>query len=165
MIDRAILAGGCFWGMEQLFSELPGVIDVVNGYSGGDAPNPNYKLVSSGLTNYAEAIEVVFDANSISYEEILKFFFKIHDPTTLNQQGNDVGTQYRSAIFYIDQDQKDIAKNLIDKNNKAKTFGKEIVTKLEEYKNFYKAEEYHQDYLEKNPDGYTCHYIREDLNL
>jgi peptide methionine sulfoxide reductase msrA/msrB len=164
-VKKAILAGGCFWGMEDLFAKLDGVVDVVNGYSGGDIPNPNYNLVSSGFTNYAEAIEVSFDPDIISYETIVKFFFKIHDPTTLNRQGNDVGTQYRSAIFYIDDEQKRISENIIEGATKNNIFKKEIVTKLEKYKNFYKAEDYHQDYLERNPDGYTCHYIRNDLEL
>jgi peptide methionine sulfoxide reductase msrA/msrB len=164
-MDRAILAGGCFWGMEGLFSNLDGVIDVINGYSGGEALNPDYKLVSSGLTNYAETIEVTFDANIISYEKILKFFFKIHDPTTLNQQGNDIGRQYRSSIFYIDEDQETIAKNVISKINEAKILQKPVATTLEEYHHFYIAEDYHQDYLEKNPDGYTCHYIRDDWDF
>lgn len=164
-VKKAILAGGCFWGMEDLFAKLDGVVDVVNGYSGGDIPNPNYNLVSSGFTNYAEAIEVSFDPDIISYEKIVKFFFKIHDPTTLNRQGNDVGTQYRSAIFYIDDEQKRISENIIEGATKNNIFKKEIVTKLEKYKNFYKAEDYHQDYLERNPDGYTCHYIRNDLEL
>lgn len=164
-LGRAILAGGCFWGMESLFAELYGVIDVVNGYSGGTEPNPNYNLVSSGFTNYAETIEVTFDSNIISYEEILKFFFKIHDPTTLNKQGNDIGKQYRSTIFYIDEKQKDIANNIINKANKAKIFQNPITTTLEKYNNFYFAENYHQDYLEKNPNGYTCHYIREGLDF
>lgn len=164
-VKKAILAGGCFWGMEDLFAKLDGVVDVVNGYSSGDIPNPNYNLVSSGFTNYAEAIEVSFDPDIISYEKIVKFFFKIHDPTTLNRQGNDVGTQYRSAIFYIDDEQKRISENIIEGATKNNIFKKEIVTKLEKYKNFYKAEDYHQDYLERNPDGYTCHYIRNDLEL
>jgi peptide methionine sulfoxide reductase msrA/msrB len=164
-VKKAILAGGCFWGMEDLFAKLDGVIDVVNGYSGGDIPNPNYNLVSSGFTNYAEAIEVSFDPDIISYDKIVRFFFKIHDPTTLNRQGNDVGTQYRSAIFYINDEQKRISENIIEEATKNNIFKKAIVTKLEKYKNFYKAEDYHQDYLERNPDGYTCHYIRDGLEL
>ena len=159
---KAILAGGCFWGMEDLFTKLYGVIDVVNGYTGGNIPNPTYKIISSGTSNHAESIEITFDPKQISYEEILKFFFKIHNPTTLNRQGNDIGTQYRSAVFYLNEEQKKIAQNLINKANKSGLFPGKIVTKLEKSDKFYKAEEYHQDYLEKNPGGYTCHAIREE---
>lgn len=159
--DMAILAGGCFWGMEELFSKLEGVIDVVNGYSGGDIKNATYDLVKTGLTNYAEVIEVTFDPAKISYEKIIKFFFQIHDPTTLNRQGNDIGRQYRSAIFYLDANQKEIAQDVINQANEI-IFEGRITTKLEKFKNFYKAEDYHQDYLEKNPGGYSCHAIRDD---
>lgn len=160
--NSAVVSGGCFWGMEDLFSKLAGVIDVVNGYSGGNIPNPTYEIVSSGISNHAESIEITFDPAKISYEKILRFFFKIHDPTTLNKQGNDIGTQYRSAIFYSNEEQKKIAQDLIDKANKSGLFPKKIVTSLEKFDKFYKAEEYHQNYLSKNPNGYTCHSIRKD---
>ncbi len=160
--QKAIVSGGCFWGMEDLFSKLTGVIDVVNGYSGGNIPNPTYEIVSSGISNHAESIEITFDPAKISYEKILRFFFKIHDPTTLNKQGNDIGTQYRSAIFYSNEEQKKTAQDLIDKANKSGLFPKKIVTSLEKFDKFYKAEEYHQNYLSKNPNGYTCHSIRKD---
>ena len=158
--QKAILAGGCFWGMEDLFSKLDGVEDVINGYTGGNTENPNYKIVSSGSSNHAEAIEITFDCKKISYEQILKFFFQIHDPTTLNRQGNDVGTQYRSAIFYIDNKQKQIAEDMISKINTLDVFPNKIVTNLEKFNKFYQAEAYHQDYLAKNPMGYSCHFIR-----
>ncbi|MDA9817648.1 bifunctional methionine sulfoxide reductase B/A protein [Flavobacteriaceae bacterium] len=160
--QKAIIAGGCFWGMEDLFAKLDGVIDVVNGYTGGDVPNPTYEIISSGISNHAESIEITFDSEKISYENILRFFFKIHDPTTLNKQGNDVGTQYRSAIFYKNQEQQEIAKNLIYNANRSGVFPGRIATSLEKLDKFYKAENYHQDYLTKNPGGYTCHRIRED---
>ena len=160
--EKAVLAGGCFWGIEKLFSQLTGVIDVINGYTGGYVENPTYKIVSSSTSNHAEAVEITFDPNKISYEEILRFFFKIHDPTTLNSQGNDIGTQYRSSIFYINEEQKKIAQQIINKANQAKVFPSEIVTKLEKMDKFYHAEAYHQDYLEKNPQGYNCHFIRNE---
>ncbi len=163
--QKAILAGGCFWGMEDLFSRLDGVIDVVNGYIGGKIPNPTYDIVSLGISNYAESIEITFNADEVSYEEILIFFFKIHDPTTLNRQKNDIGTQYRSAIFYYNEEQKMVAEDLIAKADKSGLFPGKIVTKLEKFDKFYKAEEYHQDYLENNPGGYTCHVIREKWEL
>ena len=160
--QKAILAGGCFWGMEDLFTKLDGVIDVVNGYSGGNITNPTYEIISSGISNHAESIEITFDSKKISYEKILRFFFKIHDPTTLNKQGNDIGTQYRSAIFYLNEEQRQIANTLIDKVDKSGLFTRKIVTSLEKFDKFYKAEKYHQDYLNRNPGGYTCHRIRED---
>ena len=137
-------------------------MDVVNGYIGGDIANPTYEIISLGISNHAEAVEITFDSNKISYEKILRFFFQIHDPTTVNRQGNDIGTQYRSSIFYLNNEQRNIALNLIDKANKAKIFNSEIVTKLEKYDKFYPAEDYHQDYLKKNPNGYTCHKIRKE---
>ncbi|MFT6072190.1 MAG: peptide-methionine (S)-S-oxide reductase [Alphaproteobacteria bacterium] len=159
---KAVLAGGCFWGVEKLFSQLEGVTDVVNGYTGGDLLNPTYKDITTGITGHAEAVEITFDPEKISYEAVLKFFFKIHDPTTLNRQKNDIGTQYRSAIFYANAEQKNIAHNVISQGNQSGVFDKPIVTKLEKLDNFYEAEEYHQNYLAKNPYGYSCHKIRDD---
>lgn len=164
-IKKAILAGGCFWGMEDLFSKLPGVLDVKNGYSGGSKINAIYELVSLGITNHAEAVEVTYDSNKISYENILKFFFKIHDPTTLNRQGNDIGKHYRSAIFYQNEKEKEIAEQLIIKANKSKIYKNTITTTLEKFDNFYEAEEYHQDYLKNHPGGYSCHKIRPEWEL
>jgi peptide methionine sulfoxide reductase msrA/msrB len=161
-IKQAILAGGCFWGMEHLFANLKGVIDVVNGYSGGDIANPGYKIVSSGISGHAESIKIIYDSTKISYENILRFFLQIHDPTQLNRQQNDIGTQYRSAIFYQDQQQKEIAQNIIKLANDSGKFPGKIVTEITKFKEFYQAEQYHQDYLAKNPNGYSCHKIRDD---
>ncbi len=160
--EKAILSGGCFWGMEELIGKLDGIIDIKTGYIGGSVENPSYELISTGLTGHAESIKITFDPAKISYEKILRFFFQIHDATTLNKQGNDLGTQYRSAIFYLNDKQKKIAQDLIKKANKSGIFPGEIVTKVTKATKFYDAEDYHQDYLEKNPGGYTCHKIRKD---
>jgi methionine-S-sulfoxide reductase len=160
--QKALLAGGCFWGMEQLFRDLDGVISTDVGYSGGDVANPTYELISTGLTNHAESIEITFNPQKISYEKILKFFFTIHNPTTLNRQENDVGSQYRSEIFYFDDLQKNIAQKVVEQAQKSGVFKKPVVTKISKAGKFYKAEDYHQDYLKKNPYGYTCHHVRED---
>lgn len=160
--EKAILAGGCFWGMEELFRKQQGVIDVKNGYSGGFIPNPSYKVIGSGLTGHAESVEITYDPSKISYETILHFFFQIHDPTTKNKQGNDTGSQYRSAIFYLNDEQKQIAARTIKKADKSGVFPGKIVTELKKAGKFYIAEDYHQDYLEHNPGGYTCHKIREE---
>ena len=160
--EKTLLAGGCFWGMEDLFRKLDGVIETKVGYSGGDVTNPNYKLVKSGLTGHAETIEITFDSQKISYEKILKFFFTIHDPTTANRQEGDIGTQYRSAIFYLNSNQKKIAEDVVKKANASGVFPGKIVTEITQAKEFYEAEEYHQDYLEKNANGYTCHHPRKE---
>ncbi len=156
-----MLAGGCFWGMEDLIRKLPGVVETEVGFTGGSVPNPSYPIVSSGASGHAESIRVTFDPEKISYDDILRFFFKIHDPTTLNRQGNDVGTQYRSAIFYADEDERATAEKIIAETNTSGRWKKSVVTKLEKASAWYSAEDYHQDYLVKNPGGYTCHYIRE----
>lgn len=160
--EKAILAGGCFWGLEELVRKLDGIIDVKAGYSGGKIKNPIYKLIRTGLTGHAESIEVTFDPNKITYETILRFFFQIHDPTTLNRQGNDIGNQYRSAIFYINDEQKRTALELIKKANDSGVFPGEIVTQVTKAKEFYDAEDHHQDYLQNNPGGYTCHKVRPE---
>jgi peptide-methionine (S)-S-oxide reductase len=160
--ETAIVAGGCFWGMEELLRGLNGVVATDVGYIGGSIPNPTYALVSTGATNYAEAVEVVFDPQKISYEKILKFFFTIHDSTQLNRQENDVGSQYRSAIFYLNEEQKNVAKSVIEKANKSGVFKKPVVTTVEKAGKFYKAEANHQDYLQKNPYGYTCHHPHKE---
>lgn len=161
-IEKAILAGGCFWGMEELIRQQYGIIDVRVGYSGGLIPNPTYETVKTGISGHAESVEISFDSGKTSYETILRFFFQIHDPTTLNRQGNDRGSQYRSAIFYQDQEQKEIAEKIIVQGNAAGVFPGEIITQLEKAGEFYEAEDYHQDYLQKNPGGYTCHAVRKD---
>lgn len=155
------LAGGCFWGVEEILRPLPGIIKITAGYTGGLSPNPTYEGVCSGKTGHAEAVQVVYDPAKISYEDILRFFFRLHDPTTLNRQDNDIGTQYRSAIFYHDENQKGIAlevKNEVDKSGKWK---KPVVTEIVPAREFYPAEDYHQDYLQKNPGGYRCHFLRD----
>ncbi len=159
--EKAILAGGCFWGMQELFRQLDGVVYSRVGYTGGKVPNPTYEVVSTGLSNHAESVEVVFDPSKISYEKLLKFFFTIHDPRTVDRQQNDVGSQYRSEIFYFNEEQKKIAQDVIKQANE-KVFHGAVVTKLEKAGEFYEAEKYHQDYLKNNPNGYTCHYLREE---
>jgi len=157
----AYISGGCFWGVEELFKELPGVVDTEVGYTGGSNENPDYH----NHPGHAEAIAITYDTTKTSYEAILDYFFRIHDPTTLNRQGNDIGTSYRSAIFYTDGDQLKIANEMIAKVNASGLYKKPVVTSLEKFKKFYSAEEYHQDYLKKNPGGYTCHYLRTDKSL
>jgi methionine-S-sulfoxide reductase len=158
--QEAILAGGCFWGMEEFFRVRPGVIETQVGYTGGSVENPNYETVSSGNTNHAEAIDIKFDPAKTTYEALLRFFFTMHDPTTLNQQGNDIGTQYRSAIFYKSEEQKQIAERVKKEVDKSGKWKAPVVTEISPAGTFYPAEEYHQNYLEKHPNGYTCHYIR-----
>lgn len=157
----ATLAGGCFWGMEELLRKLPGVTDVEVGYTGGKIANPGYERVSTGGTGHAESVQIKFDATKTSYEEILKFFFRIHDPTTLNQQGNDRGTQYRSAIFVHSDEQRKIADKVIQEVNASGKWKKPVVTEVADAGSWFSAEDYHQDYLQKHPSGYTCHYVRD----
>ncbi|HYS52424.1 MAG TPA: peptide-methionine (S)-S-oxide reductase MsrA [Thermoanaerobaculia bacterium] len=158
MTEKATLAGGCFWGVEDLIRKLDGVIDTTVGYTGGTLPNPRYEDVKTGRTGHAESIQIEFDPKKISYEQILEFFFRLHDPTTVNQQGNDRGTQYRSAIFYHDEKQREIADRAIQKAQPK--WPRPIVTQIVPASDFWPAEEYHQDYLQRTPWGYTCHYIR-----
>jgi peptide methionine sulfoxide reductase msrA/msrB len=155
--ETAILAGGCFWGVEEILRKIPGVIETTVGYTGGTTPNPTYKQVCTGKTGHAESIKIVFDPDKVSYEKILDFFFRMHDPTTLNQQHNDRGTQYRSAIFYENDEQKAIAERV--KKEKASRFKNPIVTEITKASAFYPAEDYHQKYLVKNPGGYNCHVL------
>lgn len=160
-LETATLAGGCFWGVEELIRKLPGVKETVVGYTGGHLVNPTYPQVKTGATGHAEAIQIKFDAKEQSFADLLRFFFKLHDPTTRNRQGNDIGTQYRSAIFYHSDEQRKTAgevRNEVEKSGKWKA---PIVTEIVAASAFYPAEEYHQDYLQKHPDGYTCHWIRD----
>jgi peptide methionine sulfoxide reductase msrA/msrB len=157
----AILAGGCFWGMEEIIRKIPGVIKTTVGYSGGTTANPNYEEVCTGGTGHAEAIQVEFDSSLLSYEELLNYFFRMHDPTTLNRQHNDVGTQYRSAIFYNSEAQKQTAEAVKARWGKAGKFNRPITTEITAAGKFYSAEEYHQKYLVKHPGGYTCHVLRD----
>ena len=159
--DYIVLAGGCFWGMEDLIKAQEGVIDTEVGYTGGEVPNANYEIVKTGSTGHAESVKITYDTEKTNLSKILHFFFKIHDPTTKNRQGNDIGTQYRSAIFTKTEEQKKVAKKVIDEVAGLKRFEDPIVTTIEPEKTFYKAEAYHQDYSTKNPGGYTCHFIRE----
>jgi len=159
--DYAIFAGGCFWGMEELFSKFKGVVDTEVGYTGGDASASTYNEVKTGKTGHAEALKIYFNKTDVTYEELLHFFFKIHDPTTLNRQGNDVGSQYRSAVFVKNNEQKFQVQKVIQEVTALKRFKNPIVTKIEDQSKFNTAEAYHQDYLKKNPGGYTCHFIRD----
>lgn len=160
--ETAILAGGCFWGMEEILRQIPGVIRTTVGYSGGTTANPTYKDVTTGRTGHAESIEVVFDPARLSYESLLDYFFRMHDPTTLNRQHNDVGTQYRSAIFHTSDAQKLAAENAKEKWGKSGKFSRPITTEITAATTFYSAEDYHQKYLVKNPGGYTCHVLRPE---
>jgi len=149
-LELATFAGGCFWCTEAVFKRLKGVEEVVSGYSGGRVDNPTYEEVSNGDTGHAEAIQIKFDPSIISYEQLLEIFFKLHDPTTLNQQGADIGEQYRSAIFYHDEKQREIAEKVMEEFEKKKIYEDPIVTEITEFKNFYPAEDYHQQYYENN---------------
>lgn len=159
--EIAYLAGGCFWGMEQIIRKIPGVLDTEVGYTGGSIDNPRYGDVKTGKSGHAEAVKVVFDRNKLSYEQLLHYFFRMHDPTTLNKQGNDVGTQYRSALFYLTEQQRRVAESVIAKVDASKKWSKPVVTEVTKAGSFTNAEEYHQDYLVIQPDGYTCHYLRD----
>jgi peptide methionine sulfoxide reductase msrA/msrB len=159
--ETAVLAGGCFWGMEEIIRKIPGVLKTTVGYTGGTTANPTYEDVSIGTTGHAEAIEVVFDANRLSYEALLDYFFRMHDPTTPNRQHNDVGVQYRSAIFYTSEAQKQTAERVKQQWDKSGKFSRPIVTEITAATKFYPAEEYHQKYLVKHPGGYTCHVLRD----
>jgi peptide-methionine (S)-S-oxide reductase len=160
-IEKAILAGGCFWGVEELIRDLPGVIDTVVGYTGGDVKNATYR----NHGNHAEGIAVTFDSDILSYRSLLEFFFQIHDPTTRNRQGNDRGPSYRSAIFYLDEQQRKVAEEVISDVTASKKWPGPIVTEVVPAGDFWDAEVEHQDYLQKHPGGYTCHYIRPDWTL
>lgn len=158
--ETAILAGGCFWGMEEIIRKIPGVIKTTVGYSGGTTADPTYGEVCTGGTGHAESIEVVFDSSRLSYETLLDYFFRMHDPTTLNRQHNDVGTQYRSAIFYTSEAQKKTAESVKARWDKSGKFNRPITTEITTAGKFYSAEDYHQKYLVKHPGGYTCHVLR-----
>ncbi len=161
MTEKAVLAGGCFWGMQDLIRKLPGVIATRVGYTGGDVPNATYRNHGT----HAEAIEIVFDPETISYRRILELFFQIHDPTTRNRQGNDIGISYRSAIYYVDDEQKRIAEDAIADVDASGLWPGKAVTEVEPVGDFWQAEPEHQDYLERYPSGYTCHYPRPNWVL
>lgn len=158
--ETAYLAGGCYWGMEELFRALPGIIQTEVGFSGGHIANVAYREVTTGTTGHAETLKVVFDPAIITYRDVLFEFFRIHNPTKPNQQDNDIGTQYRSAIFYLDETQKETALAVIAQVDYSGVWQAPIVTEVTPFKNFYAAEEKHQKYLMKVPDGYTCHFRR-----
>lgn len=161
MQRKAYLAGGCFWGLEELMRTQKGVVDIVAGYTGGENDNPTY----DNHPGHAEALEIVYDDTQTDFWHLLDFFFQIHNPMTLNRQGNDIGTSYRSAIFYQNEEERKQAVDFIKIVNDSGRWGAPVVTTLEPFKKFYKAEEYHQDYLQKNPGGYTCHAIYFDSYL
>jgi peptide methionine sulfoxide reductase msrA/msrB len=159
--EVATFAAGCFWGVEEILRKLPGVIDTEVGYAGGTKQDPTYEGVMLGTTGHAEAVRVVFDPAQISYEELLGYFFRLHDPTTLNRQGNDVGTQYRSAVFFETKEQEEVARKVKERVAESGKWEGEIVTEIVPAGPFYPAEAYHQDYLQKHPHGYTCHFLRD----
>jgi peptide-methionine (S)-S-oxide reductase len=159
--ERAVLAGGCFWGMQDLIRRMPGVVSTRVGYTGGDVPNATYRNHGT----HAEGIEIIFDPSKITFRRLLEFFFQIHDPTTLNRQGNDWGTSYRSAIYYTSDEQKRVAEDTIADVNASGLWPGKVVTELEPAGDFWQAEPEHQDYLLRYPDGYTCHFIRPEWKL
>jgi peptide-methionine (S)-S-oxide reductase len=158
-VEQATLAGGCFWCLEAVFDDLKGVESVESGYSGGQAQNPSYAQVCDGNTGHAEVVRVTFDPQVLSYKDLLTVFFTIHDPTTLNRQGNDVGTQYRSAIFYHNEEQKKIAEEVIQEIGAAKIWNGPIVTEVTPFDQFYMAEDYHQEYFKNNPFQGYCRVV------
>lgn len=160
MTQDAIVAGGCFWGVEELIRKVPGIVDTEVGYAGGTTDNPTYETIKTGKTGHAESVRIVFDPTKITYRQVLELFFRLHDPTTLNRQGNDLGTQYRSAIFVRTPEEKAEAERVIRSENESGRWTRPVATKTEEIKRFYSAEAFHQDYLQKNPGGYNCHYWR-----
>ena len=159
--EKAILAGGCFWGVEELIRHYPGVISTAVGYTGGDVPNATYRNHGT----HAEGIEVIFNPSELSYRKLLEYFFQIHDPTTRNRQGNDLGASYRSAIFYADEAQHETAKSLIAEMEASGVWPGSIVTEVVPVSDFWNAEEEHQNYLQKHPYGYTCHFERPEWKL
>jgi len=159
--EKAILAGGCFWGVEELIRHYPGVTSTVVGYTGGDVPNATYRNHGT----HAEAIEITFDPAILSYRGLLEYFFQIHDPTTRNRQGNDIGASYRSAIFFLDETQREVAEALITEMDASGVWPGKIVTEVVPASDFWNAEVEHQDYLQKNPYGYTCHFERPDWKM
>ena len=154
--ERAVLAGGCFWGMEDLIRKLPGIVSTQVGYTGGDVTNATYRNHGT----HAEGIEIIFDPTRTTFRQLLEFFFQIHDPTTMNQQGNDRGMSYRSAIYYVDEFQKEVASDTIKDVDASGLWPNKVVTELDPVSEFWDAEPEHQDYLERIPHGYTCHFIR-----
>jgi len=164
-METAIFAGGCFWGLEDLIRRIPGVLSTRVGYTGGHVDNPTYKLVCTKTTGHAEAVEIKFDPAVVTYRKLLELFFQIHDPTTVDRQGNDIGDSYRSEIFYTSDAQKDEAMRTIADVDASGIWPGKVVTKVTLAVTFWEAEDFHQDYLVKHPDGYTCHFPRPDWVL
>ena len=164
-LEKAVFAGGCFWGMQDLIRKQNGVTATRVGYTGGALENPTYNDVKTGKTGHAESIEIEFDPAVTTYRALLELFFQIHDPTTVNRQGNDVGSQYRSAIFYLSDAQKDIAIDTIKDVDASGLWPGKVVTEVVAASAFWEAEDFHQDYLERIPNGYTCHFVRPDWRL
>ncbi|MDO9052772.1 MAG: peptide-methionine (S)-S-oxide reductase MsrA [Gallionella sp.] len=158
--QTACLAGGCFWGIEELIRQIPGVLETEVGYTGGNIPDALYEQVKTGRTGHAESLRIVFDPSQLDYRHLLFEFFRMHNPTTRNRQGNDVGTQYRSAIFYLDEEQQRIAQDVIRTIDASGDWQAKIVTEVMPFSEFFRAEEYHQKYLIKHRGGYTCHRVR-----
>ncbi|MGE4130448.1 MAG: peptide-methionine (S)-S-oxide reductase MsrA [Bdellovibrionales bacterium] len=161
MKESLVVAAGCFWGVEELIRKVDGVLDTEVGYTGGKTENPTYETVKTGSTGHAESIRITFDSAKISRADLLQLFFKLHDPTTRNRQGNDVGSQYRSAIFVSNAEEESVARASIEEALRSGRWSRPVVTTIEPLKTFYSAEAYHQNYLQKNPGGYTCHFWRE----
>lgn len=164
-MEKLVIAGGCFWGTEELIRTLPGVVSTRVGYTGGHLVNPKYDDTHDSKSGHAEAVEIIYDASVLPTEKLLHFFFQIHDPTTPNRQGNDRGTQYRSAIFYANNEEKSIAEQVISEVDASGKWPGKVATTLEPLGVFYEGEDYHQDYLQKNPNGYTCHWIRPNWKV
>jgi methionine-S-sulfoxide reductase len=160
LLQTAYLAGGCFWGMEDLLRSIPGVVETEVGYTGGDASNADYEHVKTGTTGHAESVKIIFNSQQVTYRHVLFEFFRMHNPTTANQQGNDRGKQYRSAIFFLDEEQKKIAAEVINTVDNSGDWQAKAVTQVVQFTQFYSAENYHQKYLLKHPHGYSCHFAR-----
>lgn len=159
--ELAVFAAGCFWGVEEILRKIDGVVETRVGYTGGKTEHPTYETIKTGKTGHAEAIEIEYTPETISYDDLLNLFFRLHDPTTLNRQGNDIGTQYRSTVFYANEQQRSEAINKIAVLEAEEKFPRKIATTIEKLGIFYSAEEHHQKYLQKNPGGYSCHYLRD----
>jgi peptide-methionine (S)-S-oxide reductase len=158
-VETIVLGGGCFWCIEATFSKTIGVVSAISGYAGGKRPNPSYEMICTGITGHAEVVQITFDTAQITLDDILHIFFTIHDPTTLNKQGHDVGTQYRSVIFYLNEEQKKVAEKIMQEIDEQGVWGKPLVTELLPLPEFYPAEDYHQHYFEKNPDQAYCQIV------
>ncbi|PIR21733.1 MAG: peptide-methionine (S)-S-oxide reductase [Deltaproteobacteria bacterium CG11_big_fil_rev_8_21_14_0_20_45_16] len=160
--EKAILAGGCFWGAQEILRQQNGVIETRVGYTGGNTADPTYEDVKAGQTGHAEAVEIIFDPSTLSYSDLLRLFFRLHDPTTINRQDSDVGTQYRSAIFFENLEQRSLAEQIRAEVEQSGRWKDPVVTEISPAKGFFPAEDYHQDYLQKNPLGYNCHWLRPE---